>query len=282
MSPLVHLWLAPGALLIVASSASATLNFYTTPSESAFAAQFPNRSTPTFTNDSNSALTTIVTPQMTATQIAPAYASLLDSTAGFVWTTDAANQSLGRLRLSFTQPVIAASVRYAWTQTGAISGATGALSATVRSATSQVAEFVPAGSLIKQGWLGVADTAQPFSSLDLDFSGLTGGMAFYVYGDPQAGAVEYVPAPALAGDYNRDGAVNAADYNVWRSSYGSSVSIAAGADGNADGLINAADYTVWRDKLSAQPAAIPEPSALGALAVTALLLSATRAPCRRV
>lgn len=287
MSPLIRLWLLCCAALVGVLPAPAAVSFYVTANESAFASQFPSRLTPTFANNSDVALTTIVTPQVTISQVTPAYASLLDSTAGFVWTTSGANQDLGRLRLDFAKPVIAASVRYNWTQTGAINGTTGVLSATVRSSTSQVAEFAAGGLPFKQGWLGVSDTTQPFSSIDLDFSGLTGSMAFYVYGDSQAGAIEYVAAPALAGDYNGDGSVNATDYNAWRSTYGSTVlAAAAGADGNADGLINAADYTVWRDKLSAQPAAIPEPTTLTAVAVVTSLVSIwrpwLRASCRRV
>lgn len=287
MSLLIRLLLFSCAALVSVSSAPAAVSFYVTANESAFASQFPYRLTPAFANDSDVALTTIVTPQVTISQVTPTYASLLDSTAGFVWTTSGANQDLGKLRLDFAKPVIAASVRYNWTQTGAITGAAGVLSATVRSSTSQVAEFTPAGLPFKQGWLGVADLTQPFSSLDLDFSGLTGSMAFYVYGDTQAGAIEYVPAPALAGDYNGDGAVNATDYNAWRTNYGSTaLAPAVGADGNADGLVNAADYTVWRDKLSAQPAAIPEPTTLMAVAVITSLVSIwrpwLRASCRHV
>jgi hypothetical protein len=287
MSPFIRLSLFSCAALVSVSSAPAAVNFYVTADESAFASQFPSRLTPTFANDSDVALTTIVTPQVTISQVTPAYVSLLDSTAGFVWTTNSANQNLGKLRLDFAEPVIAASVRYNWTQTGDISGTTGVLSATVRSSTSQVAEFVAGGLPFQQGWLGVADATQPFSSIDLDFSGLTGSMAFYVYGDTQAGAIEYVPAPALAGDYNGDGDVNATDYNAWRSNYGSTaLAPAAGADGNADGLVNAADYTVWRDKLSAPPVAIPEPTTLMAVAVITSLVSIwqpwLRASCRRV
>lgn len=55
------------------------------------------------------------------------------------------------------------------------------------------------------------------------------------------GAVEYVP---FAGDYNRNGAVDAADYVVWRKLQGST---GAGlpADADQNGIVDAADYDVW-------------------------------------
>ncbi len=50
----------------------------------------------------------------------------------------------------------------------------------------------------------------------------------------------------LAGDYNGDFVVDAADYVVWHSSIGAAVIAYSGADGNGDGLIDAADLEVWR------------------------------------
>jgi len=63
------------------------------------------------------------------------------------------------------------------------------------------------------------------------------------------GAVELqtVIGPALPGDYNDDGAVNAADYVTWRRTMGAQVTEYSGADGSGDGTINPADYTVWRE-----------------------------------
>ena len=74
--------------------------------------------------------------------------------------------------------------------------------------------------------------------------------------------------PPIAGDYNRDGTVDAADYLAWKSSFG--VSGQLPADGNQDGIVDTADYTVWRDNLGAGPRAasvahaqVPEPAAMG-------------------
>jgi hypothetical protein len=57
------------------------------------------------------------------------------------------------------------------------------------------------------------------------------------------------PPPFLPGDFNRDGGVDAADYGIWRSAFGSTVDLAA--DGNRDGTVDAADYVIWRKEVSA-------------------------------
>lgn len=71
------------------------------------------------------------------------------------------------------------------------------------------------------------------------------------------------------GDYNRDGTVDAADYNVWQLAFGATVTQSgSGADGNRDGVVDAADFSVWRDNLGATiyqgeaarlAASVPEP-----------------------
>jgi predicted outer membrane repeat protein len=53
-------------------------------------------------------------------------------------------------------------------------------------------------------------------------------------------------APALLGDYNQDGVVDAVDYTVWRNTLGEEVDFYAGADGNGNGEIDAGDYDVWK------------------------------------
>lgn len=92
-------------------------------------------------------------------------------------------------------------------------------------------------------------------------------------------------APLLAGDYNRDGTVNAVDYLIWRSTLGQS-GIGLAADGNGNGFIDAADYDFWRSRYgstltaAAASSAVPEPSAC-CLATLALLLNFRRREQRR-
>jgi hypothetical protein len=69
----------------------------------------------------------------------------------------------------------------------------------------------------------------------------------------------------LAGDYNSDGAVNAADYTVWRDNLGAP---AGTLENDVDGgVIGMAHYETWRSNYGAESApmafetAIPEPSA---------------------
>lgn len=74
---------------------------------------------------------------------------------------------------------------------------------------------------------------------------------------------ERVFAPLAAGDFNADGTVDSADYDLWSSQFGSTTHLAA--DGNGDGIIDAGDYTVWRDQLVVmQPSLgvsqVPEPA----------------------
>jgi hypothetical protein len=80
-------------------------------------------------------------------------------------------------------------------------------------------------------------------------------------------AADFLPLFA-AGDFDRNGAVEAADYEAWRNSFGELVAAGAGADGNRDGVVDAADFTVWRDALAGGAAgndplsAVPEPGVM--------------------
>jgi hypothetical protein len=57
--------------------------------------------------------------------------------------------------------------------------------------------------------------------------------------------ISHAPLP-LAGDYNQDQRVDAADYVVWRDSLGGQVAVGTSADGNRNGLIDDGDYLVWK------------------------------------
>jgi hypothetical protein len=57
---------------------------------------------------------------------------------------------------------------------------------------------------------------------------------------------EVLPA-LLAGDYNRDEVVDAADYTIWRNTLGTNVAAFDGADGDGDMLVDDDDYQVWKD-----------------------------------
>jgi hypothetical protein len=54
-----------------------------------------------------------------------------------------------------------------------------------------------------------------------------------------------VVSPWLAGDYNQNGIVDAADYVVWRKTLGQ-VGANLAADGNYNGQIDPGDSDVWR------------------------------------
>lgn len=79
----------------------------------------------------------------------------------------------------------------------------------------------------------------------------------------------------LAGDFNSDGQVDAADYTLWRDSFGQSVAAGSGADANFDGQISHADYDIWKSRFGtvattgngALAGTVPEPSTLVLLAL---------------
>ena len=88
-----------------------------------------------------------------------------------------------------------------------------------------------------------------------------------------------VSAAGPTGDYNDNGVVDAADYVVWRNTFGQAASPSgSGADGNANGTIDAGDFDFWKTKFgNSVPgaglgaiAAVPEP---GTLSLTIALIS---------
>lgn len=68
--------------------------------------------------------------------------------------------------------------------------------------------------------------------------------------------------PALAGDFNGDGSVDAADYTRWQDSMGATgLARFAGADGDGDGAVTQADLTVWRSNFGTRT--LPRPAIAG-------------------
>jgi hypothetical protein len=70
---------------------------------------------------------------------------------------------------------------------------------------------------------------------------------------------------ALAGDYNLDGTVDAADELIWRKTLGSTLNLQA--DGNHDGRVDQADYALWKAHFgeTAKPDRRPAPRAKNGL-----------------
>ncbi|MEZ6101053.1 MAG: esterase-like activity of phytase family protein [Pirellulaceae bacterium] len=104
--------------------------------------------------------------------------------------------------------------------------------------------------------LGIVDNGDPLSSNSL--------IAFELSG-----------VSPRCGDYNCNGAVDAADYTVWKDHFGSQDFLAA--DGNGNRIVDAADYTVWKDgfgdhlRSPLQPLYVPESRGPAGLAFAAPL-----------
>jgi hypothetical protein len=96
------------------------------------------------------------------------------------------------------------------------------------------------------------------------------------------------PPAGVPGDYNRNGAVDAADYVLWQDMLGENVPPGTGADGwgpmgEPDGLVNTHDYEFWRARFGTTPAgsaaatassAVPEPASW--LLCTGFFITLTR------
>jgi endoglucanase len=86
-----------------------------------------------------------------------------------------------------------------------------------------------------------------------------------------------VSSPDVAGDFNRNGTVDAADYVHWRRTLNQTVQPGAGADADRNGVIQQADFSFWRANFGAISSGsasmpfsteVPEPPSLLLLAVS--------------
>jgi FG-GAP-like repeat len=146
-------------------------------------------------------------------------------------------------------------------------------------------------------WVGLIDA--PYGSIGLnitDFNGdgdgdimvdtthrysvLTDGSFLQLgYANGMLVAIERIAV--LAGDYNRNGVVDVADYVLWRDTLGQAVENGSRADGDRDGTVDQDDYAVWRAHFAERSAmaagissSVPEPNSLLLLLYAANLLTA--------
>jgi hypothetical protein len=133
--------------------------------------------------------------------------------------------------------------------------------------------------------LAIADGIRSF---DLTF--LTGGVLSAMgslFIDDISAALAPAP-PLLAGDYNDDGTVDAADYVVWRKSFGGSV---LANETVSLGSVDQADFDAWKANFGNTAAVgggafdatqqVPEPSSLGMLLLAAVGALVSRGGHRR-
>jgi hypothetical protein len=99
-----------------------------------------------------------------------------------------------------------------------------------------------------------------------------------------SGSVNLAPGITPTGDYNGDHEVNAADYVIWRDTFGDTASPPGnGADGDKSGTIGDGDYTFWKSKFgNAVPGAgasigpVPEPGMIAMIAAALCLIGLRR------
>jgi hypothetical protein len=119
------------------------------------------------------------------------------------------------------------------------------------------------------------------------------GMAFGLGPMDNLDAIDVFPGQP--GDFTGDERVNAADYIVWRNTFGTPVlPPGSGADGNGDGFVTFADYALWRANFGMPPGAgagaalsagtasivVPEPCG-GSLVLIAVFAGISLAPAKR-
>lgn len=128
-------------------------------------------------------------------------------------------------------------------------------------------QLLAAGSVV--GSLGLGDMPSLPSGLKWDL-------------DTEPNRVLLSVVPGLAGDYNGNSVVDAADSVVWRKTLGQTGSDLA-ADGDNNGIVDTADYDFWRGRFgnslgasAAGAGAVPEPNVLPLLLLAFGVVAAKR------
>ncbi|MEQ8849586.1 dockerin type I domain-containing protein [Botrimarina sp.] len=90
-----------------------------------------------------------------------------------------------------------------------------------------------------------------------------------------------------AADYNNDGAVDAADYSVWRDNLDEQVTPFTSADGDGDGRVSSSDYLAWTANFGtlgvpADSTAVPEPEGIAVVGLICLINALRQRPAHQV
>ncbi|TWT37638.1 PEP-CTERM motif protein [Posidoniimonas corsicana] len=136
----------------------------------------------------------------------------------------------------------------------------------------------PSGDALTQTNLTGAATLSPGQELAIGDISSTG----FASAEAREGlGLEFILAESLVGgsaggDYNSDGAVDAADYTIWRDNLGASVTLPnERPDATTPGLVDQEDYDYWRDQYGSSGGGQPELSfRVGAVSFESLGASA--------
>ena len=143
------------------------------------------------------------------------------------------------------------------------------------------------GSFLDQMDLALGGGNMHLVALDTSTPGMKSGM-ITISSSSQAVQNGLVSIPVsyqvlsllLTGDYNQNGEVDAADYVLWRDTFGQNIANGMGADGDGDGTIDDEDYLVWRShfgqsasesRAAASDIAVPEPGTASLLILAVCL-----------
>jgi uncharacterized lipoprotein YddW (UPF0748 family) len=99
------------------------------------------------------------------------------------------------------------------------------------------------------GTNGEIDAVNGFITIDSIWIAGSGNVQLYldnVSHNPNAMLAAQIP-----GDYDRNGLIELADYNVWRKAFNDAVPIGSGADGTNDGVVDVGDFLMWSKRMSA-------------------------------